>query len=180
MTAEWASYVSGLLSIQGRVRASLARFTRNPADTDELLQETYARLLAVDPEAVRTIRSVPAFAMVAAKRVAIDWLRRRKRWQVDTVDDLDVLCLPGGATLTEDLVNAHQEIERVLRKIRRLPPRCSEVYMLRAVFGFSQSEIAPLLGISVHTVERHLAKGRRQVSRPERFLLAVEGACRSR
>ena len=164
MSAEWGSYVLGLLSSDAQMRTCLYRLTRNREDTEELLQETYTKLLSIDRGKIHGIRHVLAFALVAAKRTGIDWLRHRKRVQIDCIDDLDARCLPGAA-LTEDLVNAYQKIERVLRKAQRLPPRCGEVYALRTVLGFSQKEIAPLLGISVHTVEQHLLKARRAVGR---------------
>jgi len=39
-------YLLEALKSEGVLRACLFRFVRNPADVDELLQETYARLLA--------------------------------------------------------------------------------------------------------------------------------------
>ena len=41
----------------------------------------------------------------------------------------------------------------------RLPDVCRRVFVLRRVYGFSQREIAEYLGISIKTVEAHLAKG---------------------
>jgi RNA polymerase sigma factor (sigma-70 family) len=157
--AEWSVYVSGLLATEAKMRSCLSRFTRNPADTDELLQETYSRLLSVDPETVQDIRSVPAFALVAARRVAIDWLRHNRVVRIDYLDDIDDLVAPVDGP--DDLVNCYQELEQLIAHVEQLPPRCSQVFILRKVFGFSQKEVGVLLGIAVDTVEQQMMKAAR-------------------
>ena len=42
-------YLLEALESEGVLRAYLFRYVRNPADVDELLQETYARLLTARP-----------------------------------------------------------------------------------------------------------------------------------
>src|SRR6185437_8439596 len=138
-TAEWTAYTGGLLSIETQMRACLARLTRNPADTDELLQETYARLLSVDDATVQSIRSVRGFAMVVARRVGLDWLKHRRILQVTCVNNVDELALDGDST--EDLVTRYQEIEQFIEEVERLPPKCRQVFKLRRLFGFTPKEV---------------------------------------
>ena len=163
MTAneERACYVSRLLSIEGKLRICLSRFTHNRADTDELVQESYARLLALDLETLRTIRSLTGYALVIARRLALDWLKHRKVLQIESLPDSDILVLPGEGTFTEDLVDCHQEIERLLANVEQLPPKCGRVFTLRRMFGFTQEEVGRLLDVTVHTVEQHMLKANR-------------------
>jgi RNA polymerase sigma factor (sigma-70 family) len=160
-STEWASYVSGLLSIEGKLRICLGRFTRNRADTDELVQESYARLLSIDPETMRQIRSVPGFALVVSRRIALDWLKHQKALRIDSLPDDDVFVHPSEDTFTEDLVNCYQEIERLLTNVGQLPPKCRQVFTLRKMFGFTQKEVGRLLDVTVHTVEQHMLKATR-------------------
>ena len=44
-------YLVASLEFEGVLRACLYRYARNAADVDELLQETYAHLLAAFPDA---------------------------------------------------------------------------------------------------------------------------------
>jgi RNA polymerase sigma-70 factor (ECF subfamily) len=158
--------VAGLLAMEGRMRACLARMTRNPADTEELLQETYARLLAIDRDLAGEIRSVAGFALVAARRVGLDWLKHRRVVQIESLDDADSRLGCGGISGTEDLVNCYQEIEQWLAQLERLPERCAQVFTLRKVFGFTQKEVGRMLDINVHTVEAHMLKAVRRLRGP--------------
>ena len=163
MTAneERAGYVSRLLSIEGKLRICLSRFTHNRADTDELVQESYARLLALDLETLREVRSLTGYALVVARRIALDWLKHQKVLQIELLPDSDILVLPGEGTFTEDLVNCHQEIERLLANVEKLPPKCGRVFTLRTMFGFTQKEVGRLLDVTVHTVEQYMLKANR-------------------
>lgn len=79
----------------------LFRYVRNPADVDELLQETYARLLVAHHVRGSEVRSVRALALTIARNVALDWLRHRDVVPMDLVSDLASLDVldekgPGG------------------------------------------------------------------------------------
>jgi len=157
--AEWACYVSRLLSVDAKLRACLTRYTRNRADTDELVQETYARLLAIETERAREIQSVAGFALVVARRIALDWLKHRKSLQIDLLPDSDIFVLPDEDT--GDIANCYQEIEQLIARVTQLPPKCGQVFTLRKMYGFSQKEVGELLNVTVHTVEQHMLKATR-------------------
>ena len=165
MSGEWTGYVAGLLAIEGRMRACLAQMTRNPADTEELVQETYARLLSIDRDLACEIRSVAGFALVAARRVGLDWLKHRRVVQIECMEDMDSLFGSGGSSVTEDLVNGYQEIEQWIDRLERLPERCAHVFTLRRLFGFTQKEVGQILDIEVHTVEAHMQNAARRLGR---------------
>ena len=57
------------------------------------------------------------------------------------------------------LLNRQDVRDRLIALIDDLPQQCGRVVRLRKIDGRSPSEIAVLLGISVSTVEKHLAKG---------------------
>jgi RNA polymerase sigma-70 factor (ECF subfamily) len=157
--AEWACYVSRLLSVDAKLRACLTRYTHNRADTDELVQETYARLLAIETERAREIQSVAGFALVVARRIALDWLKHRKSLPIELLPDSDIFVLPDEDT--GDIANCYQEIEQLIARVTRLPPKCGQVFTLRKMYGFSQREVGELLNVTVHTVEQHMLKATR-------------------
>lgn len=52
-------------------------------------------------------------------------------------------------------------LEKLDRSIKALPPKCGEVFLLNKIQGYSHSDIAEFLGISVKTVEAHMTKAYR-------------------
>jgi RNA polymerase sigma factor (sigma-70 family) len=154
-------YLLEALESEGLLRAYLFRYVNNPADVDELLQETYARLLvatAGDDE----VRSVRALALTIARNVALDWLRHRDVVPMELVSDLASLDVLDEKAQVDEIVNAHQELALLSAVVAELPKRCRQVFTLRRVYGLTQREIAAHLGISETTVEQLLARAVRR------------------
>jgi len=155
-------YLLEALESEGVLRAYLFRFVRNPADVDELLQETYARLLVASPADGTEVRSVRAFALTIARNVALDWLRHRDVVPMELVSDLAALDVLDEKAQGEEIVNSHQELALLAEVVGELPKRYRQVFTLRRVYGLSQREIAQDLGISETTVEQLLARAVRR------------------
>ncbi|WP_129781954.1 sigma-70 family RNA polymerase sigma factor [Peristeroidobacter soli] len=152
------SYVLDILRLEGLLRAYLHRFAPKSADLEDLLQETYARLLSLPSERRLRVDAIQRFALTTARNVAIDWMRRRRVVPIDAVEDLDSLYAEHCESRVDEIVNAHQELLRLAAVVAELPARCAEVFTLRKVYGWSQKEIANHFGISISTVEAHLVK----------------------
>ncbi|MGH8186379.1 MAG: RNA polymerase sigma factor [Steroidobacteraceae bacterium] len=144
------------------MRAYLHRFAPKPADLEDLLQETYTRLLQLPAARRAEIQAVQAFALTTARNVAIDWARRRRVVPIDFVEDLSALSVCEEGAHVDEIVHAHQQLVRIAAAVAELPTRCAEVFTLRRVYGWSQREIAGHFGISVSTVENHLVKAVRR------------------
>ena len=157
-------YLVASLEYEGVLRACLHRYARNAADVDELLQDTYAHLLAAGSQPREEIRSIRAFALTVARNVALSWLRHRQVVPIELVADLEQLELLDERSQVDEIVNTHQELALLTAAVARLPTRCRQVFTLRKVYGLSQKEIAAELRISENTVEQHLAKGMRLCS----------------
>jgi RNA polymerase sigma factor (sigma-70 family) len=177
MAAGSDAYILEILRLEGLLRAVLHRFAPKPHDLEDLLQETYARLLAVPPERRAQVTAIQAFALTTARNIAVDWARRERVVSIDLVEDLDALFVSHDVAHVEDLVNAHQELLRLAEAVAALPRRCGEVYTLRKVYGLSQKEIAAHFGISISSVENHLSKA---VRRCTEYLLNAERKPRPR
>lgn len=151
------------LEFESVLRACLWRYTHNNSDVDELLQETYARLLVVGATAQDTeIHSVRAFCLAVARNVALDWLRRQQVVPFELVADMEALDVLDEGAQIEEIVNAHQELALLAAAIATMPKRCRQTFTLRKIYGFSQKEIAARLNISENTVEQHLTKAARR------------------
>jgi RNA polymerase sigma factor (sigma-70 family) len=155
-------YLVEALKSEGVLRACLFRYVRNAADVDELLQETYGRLLVSIPADGAEIRSVRALALTIARNLALDWLRHRDVVPMDLVADLASLNVLDERAQVEEIVNAHQELQLLSDVIAELPTRCRQAFTLRRVYGLSQREIAEQLSVSEATVEQLLARAVRR------------------
>lgn len=157
MGASPRGIVEDAIEIESVLRAYLYRFTRNVADVEELLQETYARILS-RAEVSAQIQSSRAFTLTIARNVALDFIRRRQIVSIELVADMEDLAEMGETAQIEELIATHQELTILAEFIETLPARCRQAFTLRKVYGFSQKEIAERMNISVHTVEQHLTK----------------------
>jgi len=158
-------YLLRALEFENVLRACLYRYTRNSSDVEELLQETYARLLVAAASEEPEVRSVRGFAFTIARNVAFDWLRHRQVVPIEPVADMEALEVLDGSGQVEEIVNHHQELAMLVKAIQQLPERCRQVFTLRKVYGYSQKEIAARLGISENTVEQHLTRAARLCAR---------------
>lgn len=153
-------YLLEALESEGILRAYLYRFVRNPADVDELLQETYARLLCAN--SAGEVHSVRALALTIARNVAVDWLRHRDVVPMELVSDLAALDVLDEKARVDEIVNAHQELELLSTVMADLPKRVRQAFTLRRVYGLSQKEIAGRMGISEGFVEQLLVRAVRR------------------
>lgn len=153
-------YLLEALESEGILRAYLFRLVRNAADVDELVQETYAKLLVANPEG--EVRSVRALALTIARNAALDWLRHRDVVPIQLVSDLAALDVLDEKARVEEIVNAHQELTLLSEVVAKLPRRSRQAFTLRRVYGLTQQEIARYMGISEKTVEQLLVRAVRK------------------
>lgn len=158
-------YLLQALEFESVLRACLYRYTRNVADVEELLQDTYARLLTAGASGQPEVRSVRSFALAIARNVAFDWLRRRQIVPIELVADMEAMDVMDESEQIDTIINSHQELGQLVMAVQDLPERCRQVFTLRKVYGYSQKEIAARMNISEHTVEQQLMKAVRHCAR---------------
>jgi RNA polymerase sigma factor (sigma-70 family) len=139
------------------LRAYLLRRFATLPDHDDLVQETYLRMLRARWR-VRVV-TAKAFLFTTASHVAIDRFRRRRVLNQVPIDSAEE-CLvgaefPGAA----EIIEQRQRHELLAEALAGLPPRCREVMLLRYRDGLPCKEIARRLGVSTETVKSHLTKG---------------------
>jgi len=173
VTTAWFSL---LLAHERDLRAFLSRCLPHRDDVSDVVQETYARLLALSPERRSAVRSWRAFLFATARNVAMDHLRWPTSVSLEALPEIngvDVVSAGGEEQTPDEIVNLTQEQDLLARAIASLPEKCREVLMLRKIHGLSQREIAQRLGIAEHTVEKHISYGVRLCA--ERVLDATGG-----
>ena len=161
MAKEEERYLIQALEFESVLRACLYRYARNSSDVEELLQETYARLLTAGASSEPEVRSVRAFALTIARNVAFDWLRHKQVVPIELVADMEAMDILDERDQIDAIVNSHQELMMLIKAVQQLPERCRQVFTLRKVYGYSQKEIAARMNITENTVEQQLIKAAR-------------------
>ncbi len=137
------------------------RILASPDDTQEVLQEAYLKVYLAISKSDRDENYPVALLYTTARNIAISRLRHQSV----------VLKSVGAVAIAEQLraeretveqqVSANERRRSLLLVVNGLPPKCRDVFVLRWIHGMSQRDIAEKIGISVSTVEKHLAKGLR-------------------
>lgn len=140
-----------------RLKRYLSRLLRRPEDVEDVAQESFLKVLEAGSKG--EIRYPQAYLYRTARNLAFNSLARKDNKIVDSIEDfLDPDVLQQSAPLEDD-VAAQRRFELFCRAAAELPEQCRRVLILRKVYGFSQHEVAEQLGITISTVEKHLAKG---------------------
>lgn len=160
--ATWFS--ERVLPNEPALRAYLHRRFPMLPDHDDLVQETYARMLR--EKAAGRLTHERAFLFTAARNAAIDLFRRRRTTPHESLDETDapLAVLEETPGVVESL-DREQKLESLLEAIVALPERCRQVMMLRHLDGLSYKEIAARLEISPETVKVHMIKGVKDCTR---------------
>lgn len=139
------------------LRAYLSKRFPSLPDHDDLVQETYTRLLKAR-EAGR-LTYAKAFLYTAARNAAIDMFRRRRVVTLESISELTELPALDEAPGVAETLEHQQRLEMLIEAVAALPERCRQVMMLRHLDGLAYKEIALRLGISPETVKVHMIKG---------------------
>ncbi|MBU1271523.1 MAG: RNA polymerase sigma factor [Alphaproteobacteria bacterium] len=152
-TALWLA--RSVMPHEPALRAWLRRGA-SPADVDDIVQETYAKLISIENFAA--IQNVRAYLFRTAHSAAVDRLRRQSVVQLEAVADLDRLQVASDAVTPEDEVVDRNELRLLARMIERLPEKTRRIFVLSRVSERSQKQIAQETGYPESTVEKHIAK----------------------
>ena len=142
------------------LRAWLRTRFRGEEDVDDVVQESYMRLLRARAKA--EVVSPKAFLFAVARNLATDRLRHRQVAATDSLVESDALSVLEEGEGIPETIARNQELEFLTEAIQSLPDRCRRIFTLRKVYGLSQAEIAAQLGLSENTVSAQLTIGVRK------------------
>lgn len=149
-----------VLPHEPELRGYLRHRFPNTGDVDDLVQESYLRLLKT-PNPGR-IASTKAYLFTTARNLALALRRRPRIFSSEAVTDLaGSRVVEEGADVREH-VSTKQEIALLLDAIDALPSRCREIVILRKLRGLPQKEVARQLGLSEQTVQVQVGRGARK------------------
>jgi RNA polymerase sigma-70 factor (ECF subfamily) len=163
---EAASFGTEALSHLDHLYATALRWTRNPADAEDLVQETYLKAFRAAGR-FRAGTNLKAWLFTILHNTFLNERRRAGRQPaaeggeaVERAADRG----PDGIETPEQIL-LRRSIDRDLqRALDRLPAVFREAVWLRDVEEFSYAEIAKMLGVPIGTVMSRISRGRRLLS----------------
>lgn len=140
----------------------LRQFSQSPDDIQDILQEAYLKVFCAVRANPERRHAPHGLLFTTARNIAISRLRHQQ------VIARTATAVAVNEELRADVATVEQQTSRgeklraLMQVVNSLPPKCRQVFVLRMIDGLSQREIGERLGITVSTVEKHLARGLRQ------------------
>ncbi|WP_037317905.1 RNA polymerase sigma factor [Salegentibacter sp. Hel_I_6] len=124
---------------------------RNDKVCEDIVQEIFISLWEKASES--QILNLEAYLLRSVKYRVANHIRSLK-FSSSQEEILESIPYPSNSVLNME----YQEFENeILSKVKKLPPRCQEIFILSRFDNYSNSEIAQKLNISIRTVEKQIS-----------------------
>ncbi len=150
------------------------RMTRNPADAEDLVQETYLKAYRAF-DSFQEGTNLKAWLYRILTNTFINSYRSKKRrpeqTELDDVEDLYLYRRLGGLEAVSAGRSAEEEVlehfteGEVKAAVESLPEQFRMAVLLADVEGFSYKEIAEIMGVPIGTVMSRLHRGRKALEK---------------
>jgi RNA polymerase sigma-70 factor, ECF subfamily len=179
--AAQAAFEQEALAFLNRLYAAALRLTRNSADAEDLVQETYLRAFK-SAHQFQAGTNLRGWLFTILHNTHLNQRRDRARNPVEADSEAVELApnaVDGPATPEEELLRATLDAD-VKAALDSLPEGFREAVWLRDVEQFSYEEVARIVQVPVGTVMSRISRGRRLlhdylVDRSERFARRAAG-----
>lgn len=140
-----------------RVRAWLARSQVTEVEIDDLIQEAYCRLSAL--EDVSHIDNPGGFFFQTVRNIHLNRIKHARIVRIESLTELELNETMDETPSPERIAGDRREWDRVQAIVDSLPPRCRDVMRMRKIEDLPQKEIARRLGITENVVENEASGG---------------------
>lgn len=130
------------------------RITGNASDAEDVMQTVFVRMLKRDDAALAEIDNPESYLRRSAVNAALDTVRAR---QADNTLELERMPASGSCTELRDLRDTMR------RAMSKLAPKAAEMVALRFFEGYTNPEIAKLLGMSQIVVAVTVHRARKKL-----------------
>src|SRR6201984_3474359 len=172
--ADPATFEAQAMEYMPSLYTAALRMTRNPADAEDLVQETYLKAYR-GFGSFQEGTNLKAWLYRILTNTFINSYRARKRrpeqTDIDDVEDLYLYRRLGGLEAVSAGRSAEEEVlehfteGEVKAAVEALPEQFRMAVLLADVEGFSYKEIAEILDIPIGTVMSRLHRGRRALQK---------------
>ena len=128
-------------------------------DAEDLVQETYLRLLRAHHCQGEAIANPEAYLFTVALNLAREQAVRRQRSMLPIEELENIAMLFATEESVEDAAERAQRGQRLQTLLGSLPGRTRAVLVMQYRDGLSYKQIAERLGVSPHMVKKHVVRG---------------------
>lgn len=125
-------------------------------DSEDVVQDVYCKMLR--HKDLGEIENPRAYLYQVARNLALDSIRRNKKFQDYLADSYSLDDRNGEDINLVRSVSAEQDLQQVIKTINRLPEIYRQTFILSRIYSKTYKEIALAQGISVSTVEKRIIK----------------------
>ena len=172
--ADQARFSELTMEYMGSLYSAALRMTRNPADAEDLVQETYLKAYRAFGS-FQEGTNLKAWLYRILTNTFINSYRARRRrpeqTELDDVEDLYLYRRLGGLEAVSAGRSAEEEVLEhftegdVKDAVEALPEQFRMAVLLADVEGFSYKEIADILDVPIGTVMSRLHRGRKALQK---------------
>jgi len=140
-----------------KIKSYVSRFVKSSQDVEDIVQESFIR--SYQAQKKTEISNFNAYVYTAARNLSFKHNAKYGNKVTAYIEDLGLSeALEDTQSVERDIL-AYEQFGVFCEAVRDLPLQCRRVFILKRVYGLSQKEVSERLGISVSTVNQHLAKG---------------------
>ncbi|MBV9662141.1 MAG: sigma-70 family RNA polymerase sigma factor [Acidimicrobiales bacterium] len=172
--ADQARFSELAMEHMGSLYSAALRMTRNPADAEDLVQETYLKAYRAFGSFQEGTNLKAWLYRILTNTFINSYRARRRRPEQTELDDVEDLYLyrrlggleavSAGRSAEEEVLEHFTEGE-VKAAVEALPEQFRMAVLLADVEGFSYKEIAEILDVPIGTVMSRLHRGRRALQK---------------
>ena len=126
-------------------------YVKNPHDTEDMVQNTFIRLMRDDSVTFESNEHEKAWLIRTAVNLCKDFFKSRKRISLNY------------DSLQESAHYDQYRFNEALEKVLELPPKYKTAIYMYYYEGYTSSEIAKILGMKESTVRSRLHHGRKRL-----------------
>ncbi len=114
-------------------------------------------------ETLDQIQNLKSWMLTVTYRKAISHLRKKSDKKNVSFDEIDQYVFEPIQSPDVEIIS-QEEVDRINKAIEQLPPKCKHVFFLAKIERLPYLEIADMLGISVKTINNHIAFAIKSIS----------------
>lgn len=154
MSGSGNKIVNAFLNYRDVLVRTLVRLSVQPADVDDILQESLARTLEADEKS--PVEFPKSYLFTVSRNIVFEQQERRSRevqWEIDEA------ILESKAAPADEALHYRRMMDVFWEAMSTLPKAHQRAILLRRIYGLSHKEIADKMNVSLSSVEKYFAQG---------------------
>lgn len=139
----------------GKVFRFILSIVKEENQAKDLAQEVFIKLWE-KRKRLETVQSLDDYLFIMSRNMCFDYLRRAYRRKRVSLDVLDQVLMNHISLDPQKSQDAKSDLEHVRKVVFAMPQKRRDIYLLSRFDGYSNEDIADMMGISKKTVENQL------------------------